>query len=375
MAGFPPELEDVLAKLPLDALQLGQRTHTVRTSMGRLAGVLDRDAATQTIEIKGNSTRDVLNSGLALLLERQDTFGALLHYPRTLVIGPDAGFRCNASGQASLTHTEAVAHPEGNPHRRNVDQVIWVTLCDEPGVKEKVTVSWLQYLHSAYATTPRPDLISSNMNVLAFPSDPSDTSPAKGGALEQRNVVFRDTGLGTEANAYKLLAVDEANVATVDSTAPDMHVKRALAVVELIMRIRDASFDGVHIRVRNVNRANSVYRAVLAGFVPIAAEDLDETMMQPTVTPGVISPEELLDVVEIIRAQTQSQGTSTRARLAFPMQPELSMALPSDASIAGMLQHYIGDSQQDDAVHDGMSSVETMSSVSSVGDTDSSDEM
>jgi hypothetical protein len=241
MPPFRVEIEEALARTDVEQLSLEGVTFEYRNEVGFL-GEGYRLGQTLSNFQYGSGPLPALKAGLALLLERQDTFGALYNYPRTF---------------AFLYDPEGPSAPEGLLDAHAFDRLVMVYDL-KPGVLVK-SVSFLRDARRADARVVPVDVVE-----MRFVDD-----------------ARRVPGVMAPFDDLVVHAAREADVRAV-TVADDAPERAALAFAEVLFRDRTTRFpaDGgasARSAAPFVADKDMVNRALLTGHFPPAQADVDDT--------------------------------------------------------------------------------------------------
>lgn len=279
---------------------------------------------------------------LKALETRDDIWGALMNYPRTVIVGPDEGFAPKWSNAAFVGHWPLEWNPgmtaKAKPRMKNlrdVDQIIWLSHYKLPKTgtwrafsgpvieiglirmnHEKRTDETFAPTFGAVRLTSKGD--EQPGATKSFKSGVGDPYKAKEAATIM-NYVFGANIRPTESPESFFISTNKE----MEAQEHDFYLRKCAVVLEYAMRNRTSSIsDILQTNISGHVGITLMHRAISAGQVPYAQVDLDKDNGQPPVMPGETTIDEIVDVLDqVVGYGGDESSISTRARIGKPFEP------------------------------------------------------
>lgn len=283
--------------------------------MARMVGLSVDDQPTFTPDNGADVSEKYLEAAIGALLERQATFGPLLHYPRTFVVGPRGGFGCNRGrGVQASEWQKDVTGPKKTStlYARDLDRLVWVNHCHKAaGVRTTQSEPTVSINMATFDQAHRND----NTIVVHLFRYTLRGGAVKGGFTQAGTEVVKEfhtlaDNLGLHdvtpgrTYTYSVRPLTDM-VLQVDTTEGEFtYVKQAVVILERFMRGENLSDDKQIDVVDAVFRDSILYNAVLAGVIPYGRDDLvnaqttDPSTRVPAPMPGEATNERLINVMD-----------------------------------------------------------------------------
>jgi len=321
-----------------------------------------------TVEIKDvySARNALLNASLGSLLNRQDMYGTILRYPRTLVLGPDSAFAGKKLLPVNRYWKEDVSAAQTVISVRDFDQIIWVNhwvgstgmVQGESNPAVEINVATFDHAMRS-AVTLNVALHRSRFNGTIEGAEFGQT------IADQFVAVMKNLGAPsltpderrtTPGYSYNVAPPAEAAAYVIAPTPPPSkydveYIKHAVAALERVMR---GSVFSHPKRVRTpaqllgpntgdyATHPGLVYTAVLSGVVPYGIHDIvDAKKHRPAPIPGAAPPERIIDVMTHLLGykpggdSTPSSSSRTSAAISSSPYGALASAMRADTAAAG----------------------------------------
>ncbi len=319
-----------------------------------------KDAATSFQTPKGENDKEVSEAFVGALLgqlsERNDRWGALFNYPRTLLVGPKAAFKCNFLSRAAGTgkwddKAQVTARGNVKRHVRDYDQIVWINHCGDPLVTflprwqmpRTIEIGVMRLRQESRAEeqiayeTAWVRVVDTRSTVSTAYPPMDEKKPAEAEVistlldLDGGYVLVRQGNTASHELKSSELGTDDSKIG---------YVSMAAVILERVMRDRTTKLsDLLSTGGVDAGASKMMVQSVLSGQVPYAESDLNPDTRQPAVMPGLATPEKIVKAMMYVtgryapKPEGMFAGRSADASVeqrARAENPYARMAAPSD---------------------------------------------